>query len=174
MVAALKCCRCGKEFVVSRIDAKWCPECRIIRAKERCQKYDTNHQDVCPKCGGLMSRRATYCTHCINTVRKGTKIGADNPNWKQGKTHAYGYTFLRVKPPGEPHPYVAEHRVVWEAANGKIPLGWVIHHLNGDKGDNRLENLIAMPRKEHNPRLIVVPYQKRILELEGKLNEQTT
>lgn len=33
------------------------------------------------------------------------------------------------------------HRVVWEACVGPIPSGMVINHRNGDKLDNRLENL---------------------------------
>lgn len=36
---------------------------------------------------------------------------------------------------------VYEHRVIWEAANGPIPAGMVIDHVNGDRADNRLENL---------------------------------
>jgi len=35
----------------------------------------------------------------------------------------------------------SEHRLVWEAANGPIPEGHHIHHRNGDKLDNRRENL---------------------------------
>src|SRR5688572_23907240 len=34
-----------------------------------------------------------------------------------------------------------EHHVVWEAANGPIPDGSVLHHRNHDRADNRLENL---------------------------------
>ena len=33
------------------------------------------------------------------------------------------------------------HRVIWEAFNGPIPEGAQIDHVNGDKLDNRLENL---------------------------------
>lgn len=42
-----------------------------------------------------------------------------------------------------------EHRMVWETANGPIPDGYVIHHKNGDKLDNRLENLEMMTRAQH-------------------------
>lgn len=33
------------------------------------------------------------------------------------------------------------HRVIWEMHYGAIPDGYVIDHINGDTGDNRIENL---------------------------------
>ena len=41
------------------------------------------------------------------------------------------------------------HRVIWERHHGPIPPGWVIHHLDEDKGNNAIENLVAMPKAEH-------------------------
>ena len=34
-----------------------------------------------------------------------------------------------------------KHRLVWIEANGPIPKGMHIHHINNNKHDNRLENL---------------------------------
>ncbi len=42
-----------------------------------------------------------------------------------------------------------EHHRVWERANGPIPEGHVLHHVNGDRRDNRLENLQLVTRAEH-------------------------
>ena len=42
-----------------------------------------------------------------------------------------------------------EHRLVWEQAYGSIPVKHIIHHLNGDKSDNRLENLECITQSEH-------------------------
>ena len=44
------------------------------------------------------------------------------------------------------------HRVVWQEAHGDIPDGYHIHHINGDCGDNRLENLECLSPSEHAKR----------------------
>ena len=41
------------------------------------------------------------------------------------------------------------HRVVWESHNGRIPDGYLVHHTNGDRLDNRIENLGMMTLAEH-------------------------
>jgi hypothetical protein len=42
-----------------------------------------------------------------------------------------------------------EHRIVWEKHNGKIPNGYVVHHVNGDTKDNRIENLLCCTQRDH-------------------------
>lgn len=42
-----------------------------------------------------------------------------------------------------------EHIVVWENVHGPLPKGMVIHHINGNGRDNRIENLVAMTVSEH-------------------------
>lgn len=63
-----------------------------------------------------------------------------------------GYARIRV---GVEHPladhqgYAYEHRLVWASAHGAIPKGKELHHLNGDKLDNRLENLQLVKKTSH-------------------------
>lgn len=40
------------------------------------------------------------------------------------------------------------HRVVWEAFRGPLRHGEHVYHVNGDKRDNRLENLAVRSRSE--------------------------
>jgi hypothetical protein len=41
------------------------------------------------------------------------------------------------------------HQYVWEKNNGKIPKGYHIHHVDHNKKNNNIDNLIAISHKEH-------------------------
>jgi hypothetical protein len=41
------------------------------------------------------------------------------------------------------------HRVIWEAFNGEIPDGFQINHIDGNKANNRIENLRAATKEEN-------------------------
>lgn len=97
--------------------------------------------------------------------------GPDHPNFK-------GYSYLRkgyrvIFKPDHPratigHGYVFEHIVVWEESHHMpLPDGWIVHHINGIKDDNRPKNLKGLPRKKHNTREFIEALQARIRELEG-------
>jgi len=64
---------------------------------------------------------------------------------------------------------ILEHRLIMAKSLGR-PLisSEVVHHLNGIKTDNRIENLGLVNRKEHSHNTFVKLLQKRIIELEGK------
>lgn len=55
-----------------------------------------------------------------------------------------------------------EHRLVWEAAHGPIPSGMQVHHKNGNKRDNRLENLELMTPRDHSEHHNAI-HPKRVL-----------
>jgi hypothetical protein len=64
-----------------------------------------------------------------------------NGNWRGGRTrHSKGYMYVLVS--SSPTKYVFEHIVVMEESLGRPLLpDENVHHINGVKDDNRLENL---------------------------------
>jgi hypothetical protein len=56
--------------------------------------------------------------------------------------------YRRIRVPGTRRLRM-EHVVVWEAHHGPVPPGLELHHVNGDKLDNRVENLRPVTRLEH-------------------------
>ncbi len=41
------------------------------------------------------------------------------------------------------------HRAVWEYYNGEIPSGYHVHHKDGDKSNNAIENLELKTKHDH-------------------------
>ena len=68
------------------------------------------------------------------------------------KPHNYGYILAYV--PHHPHAhkdgYVMLHTVIMERSLGRyLEPNEVVHHVNHDRKDNRIENLRLMTKKEH-------------------------
>ena len=114
-----------------------------------------------------MSRQSQRCKACGSKEGGQKRSGPNHRSWKGGRTRSKGYILLVVAPEKRKgHRYRAEHIVVWEKVNGKpLPKGWVVHHRNGVKDDNRIENLEALPRKHHNH------HDRRIKQLEAELRK---
>lgn len=45
---------------------------------------------------------------------------------------------------------VGVHRLVYDAFIGPIENGFIVHHINGDRTDNRISNLMLVSHVEHN------------------------
>jgi len=79
--------------------------------------------------------------------------GKNHWAWKEGKTKdALGY--IRAYKPNHPFSYknghILEHRLVMEKKLGRYLKPYeFIHHLNGIKDDNRLENLVLTNKNNH-------------------------
>jgi len=56
------------------------------------------------------------------------------------------------------------HRVVYVEKKGPIPKGYIIHHKNSNRADNRITNLQAMTRSEHMALHKVWTFRKNYVE----------
>ncbi len=99
---------------------------------------------------------------------KGSAPREKHPSWKGGRVgDSYGYIQIKNREHyrANNQGYVREHLLVWEEYHHKkLPKGWLIHHLNGIKDDNRPQNLVAMKIGGHVHQ--TEPFKKRIRELE--------
>lgn len=80
-------------------------------------------------------------------------IGEKNANWKGGriyKTDGYVLVLTKDHPKADRYGYVREHRLVMEKHLGRyLESNEIVHHINGKKDDNRIENLHLCTRSEH-------------------------
>jgi hypothetical protein len=117
-------------------------------------------------------------THPSEDTKK--KIGDANRHPRKPLTDDHGY--MRVYSPGHPRtrkgqPYVLEHILVWERERGAIPNKFHIHHLNGIKSDNRIENLVCISPSVHESNHMTEKHKlrealrARIRELEDRIRE---
>lgn len=86
-----------------------------------------------------MNKESTFCHNCIQRGKE------KNGNWKGGKTyHKAGYKMVRLPdhPRARTQGYVFEHILVMENHLSRyLTEDESVHHINGIKDDNRLENL---------------------------------
>ena len=102
---------------------------------------------MCKECGNRVGNNSIskLCRRCC-------RIGQRHSNWKGRIRIPKGYIFLRI--PEHPNAnkigYVLEHVYVMSKSIGR-PLrhNETVHHKNGIRDDNRLENLELMERAGH-------------------------
>lgn len=111
---------------------------------------------TCLACGSTFhSRRSDKSRFCSRTC---ALRGERHPQWRGGRTSQKGYVLVRLVdddhlavPMRDRRGYVPEHRLVMaEALNRPLRHGEQVHHINGDKTDNRIENL-ELRSRPHGP-----------------------
>lgn len=102
----------------------------------------------CERCGLPVSRalsqlkkvKRVYCSRACSNEAK----------CKGGYINGHGYRML-----SRGGKQILEHRYVWERKYGTIPDGASIHHRNGIRDDNRIENLELWHGKHRNGQRLV-------------------
>src|SRR3990167_6319208 len=65
------------------------------------------------------------------------------------QSRGYLYEFLPNHPHAMKSGYIFNHRRIWSDKYGKIPTGFIVHHKNEKRQDNRLSNLECVSRADH-------------------------
>ncbi len=79
--------------------------------------------------------------------------GNKHHNWKGGIIVKGDYRKILTKSGNSRiRKYTMEHHINWCIANSLpvIPQGCVVHHINGNRLDNRPENLALLPKQYHD------------------------
>jgi len=181
-----KCAWCGETFTTPdtyrgrqrltcsrHCSAKYGATHRKPRAPQKSKKIEMN----CIVCGSHFlkypSAKDTYCCSdkCARIKRSQTIrerwSGSNNWAWKGGRVKSSGYIFIqkRTHPHVNSSGYVAEHRLVMEKHLGRyLSPTERVHHINGIRDDNRLENLMVMTSAKAHKAIhpnVVCPYCHR-------------
>jgi len=152
----VECGQCHKVHNTIYTFAVRCPSCADNPRCFSCERPTTTHSGkLCGKCRAWVGAIPCVSAECPNLAHPGSKSGlckscvrrgSLSPNWKGGRTtNQDGY--VRVAAPedykGTVHNgYVHEHRMVMEQSLGRLLVRHeTVHHKNGDRSDNRIENL---------------------------------
>ena len=120
----------------------------------------TTQERICEWCGATFvpkhpiahTRAAKLGRFCSKPCQ--ARWLARNRSTTTGKTKGpKGHILLHVPthPNASKRGYVMEHRLVMEQHLGRLLLPTeVVHHKNGIPGDNRIENLEVMTKRQHD------------------------
>lgn len=108
---------------------------------------------ICPSCNKEVVKKSRdgkkqkFCSHdCYAKNREARGAYKDEVVISE-----YIYKYLPNHPNSTKLGYVAKHRLVVEETLGRfLSSDEIVHHKNGNKLDNRIENLTVMSQSEHN------------------------
>lgn len=119
-----------------------------IRGLSEAMKLSHNRPHVLEK----FSNAARGRKHSEATKKKlRDVVGPDHPLWRSGLTlGSGGYLQFTASPANGAHAGKFLHQIVCEWKEGrKLPDGYHVHHIDGDKLNNSPDNLVSMSAREH-------------------------
>lgn len=123
------CNWCGKEFETTEY------EISRNQGKHCSVSCGQSHR------ASLLKGRKQSDEHIRNRIKK----GKDHYRWDGGVKVQNGYRFIKVG-----MGYKPEHRIIAEKALGRqLRKGEIVHHFNGNRTDNRNENLLICTKSYH-------------------------
>ena len=95
----------------------------------------------------LRKTKKMYCSHkCYDQFQKINH----SPNWKGGRRLLRGYVEVWCPPEVNPRRRIFEHRLIMQKhLRRKLTNREFVHHKNGVKTDNRIENLEIVHLNSH-------------------------
>jgi hypothetical protein len=136
---------------IQRVPGFWHEPFETMRNGKMTLEWRKWEEHQCANCGIKSLRfgkKVKYCTQlCANQTIK--KFGRDHKRWNNGEAHcSSGYIMVLVS--RTPRKYIFQHRLIMQEYLGReLLLSEVVHHINHNKSDNRLENLQVLSRSEH-------------------------
>lgn len=146
----LNCKICGKKFWATvtrlKLNAQYCSTkcgCQIAKRKGKYMNCVVCGKEIYSRTRDIPKKK-----FCSNICRHKFVRQENHHNWINGKSHN-GNGYIVISSPSHPKQrggYVLEHRVVMEKHLGRyLKSKELVHHINGIKTDNHLDNLMLFP-----------------------------
>lgn len=190
-----KKCRVCKKY--KKLNSFYAHKTHKYRVRSECKlcSKTPKHKVFCMDCRKLLGQQAYLlgtkrCKTCANSGKNNPMFGkklsiitkrkmsqaqkGHKRSLKTGRTktkQGYILIYCPEHPKAYRKNYVFEHRLMMERKLGRyLNSNEIIHHMNGIKDDNRIENLLLTTKKQHDTHTVAKLLQERIRQLEKELN----